>query len=360
MRIPSRQVGLVLFTFFLMFCTAEFLLRAFAPIHSVGHIDWYQYDDELAVRLKPGMHDLQLSDHLAEMKTNAMGTVNFQESFEPYDVLVFAAGDSYTQGTGSASDASYPFQLDLLLNMEAGDYRPRYGVVNLGLAAYGTDQAILAIEEYAQLIRTPDYILYFGCSNDFADDLKFENGYRHEHLIDGNPRYGIWTDLLQFLLNDVQVFKRAKFAVARMRDGIREQRTATDASPGSAEARDSAGLLNVARRQEPKFDKLLGLADRLDAVLIVSWTDFMGRDQGSYAWLKAWASANGVGFADWHPAVESVLEAIPQIPIGNPHSGGHYRTWINGIIAEAYLDQVMLSLESDSRRPGSEPLAENR
>jgi hypothetical protein len=360
MRILNRQLGLLLFTFFIMFCMAEFLLRTFSPLHAVGDIDWYQYDDELAVRLKPGMHDLQLSDHLSEIKTNAMGTVNFQESFEPYDVLIFAAGDSYTQGAGVAADASYPFQLDLLLNTEAGIYRPRYGVVNLGLAAYGSDQAILAIERYAELIGNPDYILYFGCSNDFEDDLKFENGYRHEHLIDGNPRYGIWTDLMQFLLNDVQVFKRAKFAVARMRDGIREQRTSSDSSPTPVEARDPDGLLNVARRQEPKFDRLVGVADRLGAVLIVSWTDFIARDHGSYAWLKAWSAANGVGFADWHPLVESVRQAMPQIPTANPHSGGHYRTWINGVIAGAYLDQVLLSLEPDSGRPDSKPLAENR
>ena len=153
MRNLARQLGLLGFTLFIMFCIAEFTLRTFAPLHSVGHIDWFQYDDELAVRLVPGIHDLQLSDHLAEIKTNSLGTVNFQETFQNYELLVFAAGDSFTQGAGLPADGAYPFQLDLLLNAESGIYRPRYGVVNLGLAAYGTGQAILAIERYAELIR---------------------------------------------------------------------------------------------------------------------------------------------------------------------------------------------------------------
>lgn len=360
MRILSRQLGLLLFTLFLMFCVAEFFLRTFAPLHSVGHIDWFQYDEELAVRIKPDIHDLQLSDHLAEMKVNTIGTINFQESFHAYDVLVFAAGDSFTQGAGVAADASYPFQLDLLLNTESGIYRPQYGVINLGLAAYGADQAMLAIERYAELIGAPDFILYFGCSNDFVDDQKFEQGYRHQHLIDGNPRYGIWTDLLQFLLNEVQVFKRAKFAVARIRDRLRDESSTNSTSRAPAQYPDPHGLLNIARRQEPKFDKLLGVAQRLGAVLIVSWTDMIGRDNGSYAWLKEWADANGAGFADWHPGVESVRQAMPQIPTGNPHSGGHHRTWVNSVIAGAYLDQMMRSLESGSQSPVSRPGTDRR
>ena len=83
-------------------------------------------------------------------------------------------------------------------------------------------------------------------------------------------------------------------------------------------------------------------------MLIVSWTDMIGQDNGSYAWLKAWAKANGVGFADWHPGVESVLQTMADIPTGNPHSGGHHRTWVNGIIARSYSEQMMDSPEAET------------
>ena len=209
-------------------------------------------------------------------------------------------------------------------------------------------------DRYAELIGTPDFILYFGCSNDFLDDQKFEQGYRHEHLIDGNPRYGIWTDFLQFVLNDIQVFKRAKFAVARVRDGMRESSDTRMASPAANNNPDPNGLLNIARRQQPKFEELLAVAQEMGAVLIVSWTDMIGQDNGSYAWLKAWAEANDVGFADWHPGVESVLQTMADIPTGNPHSGGHHRTWVNGIIAKSYLEQMMQSPEAAlPESPGS-------
>jgi hypothetical protein len=85
---------------------AEVLLRTFAPIYLVGSTAWYQYDEELGVLVRPSMHSLRLTDSLNEMRTNALGTINYQEDFEPYEALVFAAGDSYTQGIGVPSDVS--------------------------------------------------------------------------------------------------------------------------------------------------------------------------------------------------------------------------------------------------------------
>ena len=46
-----------------------------------------------------------------------------------------------------------------------------------GLAAYGAEQAMLAIDRWADTISPPDYILYFGCSNDFEDDILFQRGF---------------------------------------------------------------------------------------------------------------------------------------------------------------------------------------
>ena len=335
-----KKLALLTLTLSSILLLTEILLRNFAPIYMVGRLDWYQYDEDLAIRLKPSMHSLELSDHQSEIKTNDLGTVNFQESFDGYEQIVFAAGDSYTEGVGLAADASYPFQLDVRLNTRSGVYKRDFAVVNLGLAAYGADQAMLAIERWAELIAPPDYILYFGCSNDFNDDILFQRGYRHEHLIDGNPRYGAFVDPLQWLLDEVQVFKRVKFAVARIRDTIRSSKEPSASESDDNTPKDEHGLRNIARRQEPKFDQLAELAERMGATLIVSWTDFPGKDNGSYEWLRNWAAAHGAGFADWHPLVTSLQESIPGIPIANPHSSGHYRTWINSVIARAYADQI--------------------
>ena len=97
----------------------ECTLRSFAPIHLTGIQSAYEYDAELGYRLKSGVHQFLLTDHLQEIRTGKLGNVGFADDFARYPTLVFALGDSYTQGTGNPSDTAYPFQLDMLLNQNA-------------------------------------------------------------------------------------------------------------------------------------------------------------------------------------------------------------------------------------------------
>jgi hypothetical protein len=148
-------------------------------------------------------------------------------------------------------------------------------------------------------------------------------------------------------LDDLQIFKRVKIAAGRARDRLRLGSDSEGSDLFEKKNDDEHGLRNVARRQEPKFEALKEVADRLGATLIVGWTSLPGRDHGSYEWLRAWAEKNDIGFADWHPTVTSVRNAIPEIPVANPHSSGHYRTWINSIIARVYAKQVENSPRPD-------------
>lgn len=323
----------------------ELILKIFAPLHFTGHIGAYKYDEELGAILKPDIHLLRTTDHQQEIITNKYGTVNFQDSFKGFEELVFAVGDSYTQGTGLASDASYPFQLDLILNTRDGKYGEKYAVVNLGLAAFGGKQVILTLYRYIEILGKPTYIIYLASPNDYTDDILFEKGYRHKHFVDGSPYWGRFLTPLQWVTNKSEIGKRLKFYISRLRrisyfkDFMAKETGIENNKGGKASQENPANKdYNPAQLLEPVLNELLAISKDSNAKLVISWSG-LGKDT-SYKWLKRWAKDNNVSFADWYPDLESLREKIPRLSIYNPHSGRHYRTYVNGIIARAFARRI--------------------
>lgn len=332
---PARRpgwpiaVGTVIVSSLVGVAAVEVAYRRFKPFRPAGILWSYQYDPETGYRPKAGIHMLQTTDHQEEVRTNRLGTLNFQESFADYPALVFALGDSFTVGTGAPADASYPAQLDLLLNRDAnGLYCKRYGVVNLGLSPSGGEQAWIRLRQYTATLGKPAVVLYLGCENDFADDLVFRSGARHWSPVEGNPRFGWWLPLRQ-LLNRFDITQRLLYMGREMREE-RLVRQATGAARVEQTNRPVAAL------QEPVLEKIAAATRDQGARLVVGWA----QRTLSYDYLREWAKRRGAGFADWRPAVESVQEAMPALPLENPHSGGHYRAWVNRLIAEAYAREI--------------------
>ncbi len=263
-----------------------------------------------------------------EVRVNHLGTVNFQESFSGYRYLVYAVGDSYTQGIGVPSDASYPFQLDLILNQEpTGIYAKEFGVVNLGIAAVGGAQELLILRRWVSMIGSPAFILYLGCDNDHDDDVMFRSGYRYHHIVLGSPSWGWAVRPMQILTNDFQVGVRLKVFV----DSLRR-----DEIYGTAKVADAEAKEPVAELEKSEIEQMEQYSLRHGAELIVSWSE----RGASYEWLRRWAMQRGVPFADWGRRVESVQHAIPTLPEDNSNSAGHHRTWVNGEIAEAFASEI--------------------
>lgn len=302
----------------------ELALKFLAPLHLTGgYIGAYKYDELLGATLKENLRSFKTTDYQQEIRTNKLGTVNFQDSFDNYANLIFAIGDSFTQGTGVPADASYPFQLDLILNQsKEGNYKPEYAVVNLGLSAFGAEQELLSLQIYSKRIGKPKYVLYLGCDNDFDDDLRFKSGYRHRHLVQGNPYWGVWLSPLQWVTQETEIGKRLNLAYIGVRPNVSEDRAISEAS--------------VAEREATALKRIFETTKELGARLIVSWAN----KSNSYHWLKRWAEVNDVAFADWGPLFETVKVAYPNIPVENSHSGGHYRAWVNNMIARAYAKEV--------------------
>jgi hypothetical protein len=332
-RSPRRRLKRVALFFVSVFVTllaVEVALRVFHPSYNVA-IPWsYEYDPELAFRLKPGAHLFRTTDFQQESLTNRAGTANFQEGFDDYPRLVFTVGDSFTQGIGVPADASYPFQLDLLLNRDAGGfYAKRFGVVNLGVAGFGGEQSLIALSRYAASIRRPSFILYLGCENDMVDDVMFRGGSRHVQLTEGNPYWGRFVVPLRWLTENLEIGIKAKaFILGRRRERARVEAEARESMDGRTHS--------AAEFEAGVFERLKTYANDQGATLVVSWSDA----NPSYYWLKEWSARNGVAFADWSPRAASVQVAMPALPLDNNHSGGHHRAWTNRVIAEEFARQM--------------------
>ena len=196
----------------------EVVLRTFFPIYQTTIPEAFEYDPELGIKFKSGIHMFRTTDFQDEERTNKLGTFNFQEDWSAYPEMAVAAGDSFTQGTGLPADISYPGQLDLILNYTGGAYQPKIGVVNLGVPGYGGEQSLISLNRW--LAANPGrakYILYMGCDNDADDDQLFKSGYTHSHLVEGNPRYEPFVKPLRFFATNVQLTLRIKMAIATLR-----------------------------------------------------------------------------------------------------------------------------------------------
>ena len=259
----------VLISAVLALLLVEGLLRISFPLFFPDNYRIYQYDPAAGYRLKSSLHSLETKDYQEEIVTNRLGTANFQQDFGGYKSLVFALGDSFPQGIGLPADASYPFQIDLLLNLRDGRYDMNYGVVNLGVAGYGPQQAIMRLKEYAQKIGAPRYILFLASDNDVDDDQVFLAGKIHKKLVDGNPRYyPLLSRSWLWLKFETEIGKRLTF-LAKMRGRPQIVRE------------NNAALL------EPSFRELADYSRKTGATLILGWMPIRLSMQESpdYRWL---------------------------------------------------------------------------
>jgi lysophospholipase L1-like esterase len=325
----------------------EFFLREFAPLYFADNHGVYQYDKVLQIVPRKDVDLKRIKDYLEEYKTNHLGTTNYQSDFSSYRHLVFALGDSYTEGVGLPPDAAYPFQLDLLLNIDDKKYQTNYAVVNLGLASYGGEQYVQSLKRFIKLIGKPDFILVLGCSNDYGDDLRFkafQSGKTFE-LIEGNPRYDLVMKPLSYLGYETEIGKRVLEMVRNYRTNYYRK----------TDLEQNRKNFCTAEKEMPIYEELAKIAKGCNARLIVSWAT---RD-ASYDWLKQWAESQQIAFADWAPTVASVRKNLPGLPLWNPHSGGHYRTWVNHIIAESFAQKIRnpeAETAASGIRSGAEPV----
>ena len=319
-------VVLALFVCAVFLVAADWMIRLTSPMFFSNTVSQFKYDEELGSIAKPNLNLHLLTDHLIEVTTNDVGSRNFASSstLGSYQKMIFAVGDSFTEGVGNLNDESYPFYLDLLLNQVDDEYRRNYAVVNLGLGAYGSIQSAKIVDRFAKILnRPPDIIIYLICDNDPSDDAGFLNGLKHDNVVDGSPRFPGWYIRLNQTLEQSQIYLRAKMAGRAIRNRMLTPASAVPVPEGAPATDDPESVL-------PGLRELRKTADRYHSRVILSYTEI---DQPMYDVVQAYAARNGWGFIDYRPAVTRTLGAMPSLPTHHTHSGGHFRSWVNLTIA---------------------------
>lgn len=316
---------------------AEFLLRFFMPVRLCNTVSQFRYDAKLGVVSKPNLKKTILTDHIIEIFTNDIGTRNYLDKNElmQYGKIIFCIGDSYTEGTGNMTDQSYPFYLDFLLNRKNNIYEKKFSVINLGLGAYGSIQSYLILKMYIEKIgRMPDVVIYFICQNDIYDDALFKANRRHIQIVSGSPRYPYFIESLNEFLEYSQIYIRTKMILKKML-------SLSPADYGAIEEKDSRGKIKQFDPERlPGLISLIDFSKANNIRLITSYADYTSNN---YNLFKTFAAKNRVLFADYKPDLERMNRIFTRLPVNNEHSGGHFRSWVNFVIASNFAELISSS-----------------
>jgi lysophospholipase L1-like esterase len=120
-----------------------------------------EYSPELGWKPRPGRDGIGEHGWRGPCRTAAKAKDRFR---------IVCVGDSTTYGLSYSWDASWPHQLETLLNADSS-WTTAHGVtevLNLGGPGYGTDQELLALKKHGLLFQ-PDLVILHLCVNDFAD-----------------------------------------------------------------------------------------------------------------------------------------------------------------------------------------------
>lgn len=325
-----KLIGVNLIILGFLVVVLEVIIRFFFPFYTADTVEIYKYDELTGYTLKPNLNVRKSSDYLQEYHTNTIGTANYEDFNLDTSDFIFTVGDSYTFGCGNALEESYPALLDMILKENTYEFE-NTKVVNLGVNGFSGMQNLLRLENYTKQLKAPKYVLYLGCDNDFSGDLLFKQGYKHKHLVEGNPYWGIFYKPMKFFLQDLHIGRYAKNLIGKVR---RQSITAAQNESNQKNDNQSVAALEVS-----VLDSLKLYCAENNIELIVSWVIEEGNTD-SYYWTQKWAKNNNIAFANWLPKVENRQEQIQDIEMINAHSGGHYKTWVNYLIAKSYLTEL--------------------
>jgi lysophospholipase L1-like esterase len=146
----------------------ELGLRVFSPqVYRQPHV--WQHDAEIGWAHRPGSHGRLVQPEFdVEVRINAEGLrgPDRPAAKPPGTYRLLVLGDSFAEGWGVAEEQTFAARLEALLGARLGH---PVEVMNLGVAGYGSDQALLAFARDG-VRRQPDRAILLVFVNDLWDN----------------------------------------------------------------------------------------------------------------------------------------------------------------------------------------------
>jgi hypothetical protein len=298
-----------------------------------------RHDAELGWTSVPGKRVADLYGAGKSFTANAQGFRALEEytpAVPPGRCRVVFAGDSFTMGFGVGDADTFPAQVQRL--------DPRLQSVNLGMGAYGADQAYLRYRRDAAPLAHQVAVLAF-IAHDFR---RMELDY----YMAPKPRLALADGAL--VVENVPVPERdagedgriaARAFLQHLDLGkalARVMRTLAPAPPATqADAERAAAAtadLPAAPVAEAMFGELDALARERGAALVLVYlptrSELGDRPQPVRDWARRAAAARGVRFVDATPALRG-RDAAPLFGLAN-----HYSESGNALVAAALLPEL--------------------
>ena len=158
----------------LIFVLTEILARILDPAgisyypETASLLDQMIIEEPIGYRFPPNMSG---RFHGVHVQTNSLGLRDREIPTikSPAEYRILMMGDSVVFGMGVEFEDSIPFQLEHLLNQEAGQDR-RYRTVNMGVPSYNTEQELIQLRDVG-LSLEPDLVLLFFIPNDIEPKM---------------------------------------------------------------------------------------------------------------------------------------------------------------------------------------------
>ena len=268
-RALVRGVGLLLCIAVAVLCAAEALLRATEhPQRQVsdGTYGPYRFDAELGWLAPPNSTGVQPStNRTVSLQHNSLGIRERELSDIAADRILFL-GDSFTWGYDAEVDERFTNLLQRAL--------PQYGMVNAGIAGYGTDQQFLLMERLWSQVNPKVVVVTFCVDNDRDDNssniryrqhkpyfvrtlggaLKLR-GYPLQRSGDDGSLLGAWTERLALVrfVDSIRAKMRYREYVAREILVPDPTEHLIDMMQRTVEARGARLVLGL-QRHEPRLE----------------------------------------------------------------------------------------------------------